>query len=88
MNVRNSLFVSVFFALSLPLAAHADAPSGDFDQTHPASAKSTPAPSLSERTANRGSGEVSVSDMLASGGKTREEVRKELASAPMPKVEA
>ncbi len=87
MNVSKSLLVTAFLVLAAPLAAHADAPSGDFDKTHPASSKETKA----DRSGNSNYVEVSVSEMTgskSSAPKTREEVRKEIASAPMFKVDA
>ena len=84
MNVRKSLFAVAFVALSAPLAAYADAPSGDFAETHPASSKEAKA----DRSGNSNYAEFSVEELTASSKTTREEVKRELASRGMPHVEA
>jgi hypothetical protein len=84
MNVRKSLFVVTFAVLAAPLAAYADAPSGDFDSTHPASSKEVKA----DRSGNANYAEFSVDELTGKSATTREEVKRELASSGMPHVEA
>lgn len=88
MNLRHPLSVLAFVALTAPLAAHADAPSGDFWDVFASSTKSAPS---KERAETRNYVEVSIAELTGSDSakaKTREDVRKELAASPMPHIEA
>jgi hypothetical protein len=90
MNMRKTLSVLSFVALAVPLAALADAPSGDFEQLFPRSSADTPAPSAAERAENNKSAEYSIGDLVGpeSAEVTREDVRKALVESPMGRVEA
>jgi hypothetical protein len=91
MNIRKPLSVLAFFALTAPLAAYADAPSGDFLDAFPMPDASAKAPSSADREANRNYVEVSIADLVRSDSThpvTREDVRRELAASPLPRIEA
>jgi hypothetical protein len=91
MNLRKPLSVLVFAALAAPLASFADAPSGDFDQTHKVQTKKEAAERAEagmDRHDKRNYAEFSIDDLLAGSKKTREEVKRELAANPMPRIEA
>jgi hypothetical protein len=90
MNIRTSLAVFAFATLTTPLAAYADAPSGDFDQLFPIS-KVEPTKEQVGRHEHRNYVETGWLEGLAAntkGAKTREQVRQEIASAPLPVVGA
>lgn len=89
MNFRKTLTIVSFAALA-PLSAYADAPSGEYwdhfaDPTAAAEVADT-------RAENRNYVEFTIDQLVADSskgsGKTREEVREELASMPMPRIEA
>jgi hypothetical protein len=84
MNARKSLFAVTFAVLAVPFAAYADAPSGDFEMTHPASSKEAKA----DRSGNANYAEFTVEDLVGKSATTRDDVKRELASLGMPRVEA
>lgn len=89
MNFRKTLTIVSFAALA-PLSAYADAPSGDFASLF---ADPTPAAEVPDtRHENRNYVEFTIDQLVADSskgsGKTREEVREELASMPMPRIDA
>ena len=84
MNARKSMFALTFVVLAAPLAAYADAPSGDFASTHPASSKEVKA----DRSGNSNYAEFSADELTGKSATTREEVKRELAAIGMPRVEA
>lgn len=91
MNVRKPLSILVFAALAAPLASFADAPSGDFDQTHRVQTKKEAAEraeSGKDRHDKRAYSDFSIDELVAGSKKSREEVKRELAANPMPRVEA
>lgn len=90
MNVRKSLYVVISAVLVIPVAALADAPSGDFDQTHGItfSSSADPAVSNADRRENRNYVEVAVEQLIGKSTKSREEVKSEMAASPMPRIEA
>jgi hypothetical protein len=93
MNVRKPLSVLVFAALAAPLAAFADAPSGDFYETHCVSMKKDSDDRAeawkNDRHEYRANAEFSVEELVAGGSsKSREDVKRELAANPMPSIEA
>lgn len=90
MNVRKLVAVVAFATLGAPLAAHADAPSGDFKELFPLSAKS--AKPQFPRSEYRGYVEhLWIDEQLASKPqveKTRDQVRMEIAAQPLPVIGA
>jgi hypothetical protein len=87
MNVRKSLIVASFAALA-PFAAYADGPSGEYWDLF---VNPTPAAEVADtRAEHRNYVEFTVDQLVAGGSneKSREEVRAELASMPMPRIEA
>jgi hypothetical protein len=86
MNFRKPLSVLAFVAFAAPLAAHADAPSGEFYELH-----SKPAADDKDRSSYA---ELSIWDVIdkknddAARVVSREDVRRELASSPVPEVKA
>jgi hypothetical protein len=90
MKIRAITAALAFAVAGLPLAAHADAPSGDFDQLFPIS-KVEPTKEQLGRHLNRNYVEhLWLDEQLAAATvqKTREQVRKEIASMPLPVVGA
>ena len=95
MNFRKPLSVLAFVAFAAPLAAHADAPSGEFYELHAKPAADAPAPVADRDDKDRSSyAEFSIWDVIdqknddAARVVSREDVRRELASSPMPEVKA
>jgi hypothetical protein len=95
MNIRKPLSVLAFVAFAAPLAAHADAPSGEFYELHSKPAAETPAaPAQRADTGDRSSyPEFSIWDVMkqnaeASRVVSRDEVKRQLASSPLPAVQA
>ena len=83
-----------FVAFAAPLSAYADAPSGDFHElfASPGAAATAPA-DRDEKDDRRNYADYSVWDMIADNEAartviSREDVVRELASSPMPKVDA
>jgi hypothetical protein len=95
MNFRKPLSVLAFFALAAPLAAQADAPSGEFYELYPKLSADAPA-AVADRDdkGDRSSyAEFSIWDVIDNNEAarpviSREDVRRELASSPMPEVKA
>lgn len=89
MNVRTTLSAVAFVAFVAPLAAHADAPSGDFYDLFPCPTGDV-GPVVTDRSEYRGNAEFTLSDLTTPAATvvTRDDVRHELAAAPMPKVDA
>ena len=88
MNVRKLVAVVAFASLGAPLAAHADAPSGDFDALFPLDQS---AKAQFPRSEYRADVEHWLEDQLAANekfAKSREQVRQEIASAPLEVVGA
>ena len=86
MNVRTLSLIAAFAAFA-PLAAYADAPSGDFGAViGPQSAVQT-APQF-PRAENRNYVEGNLEQLLSGTRVTVEQVRKEIAAAPLPLVGA
>ena len=94
MNFRKPLSVLAFVAFAAPLAAHADAPSGEFYELHSKPAADAPAPVADRDDKDRSSyAEFSIWDVIDRNAAarpviSREDVRRELASSPMPEVKA
>jgi hypothetical protein len=95
MNFRKPLSILAFIAFAAPLAAHADAPSGEFYELHSKPAAEAPAPAADRDDKDRSSyAEFSIWDVIdkkndeASRVISRDEVRRDLASSPMPEVKA
>ena len=94
MNIRKPLSVLAFIAFAAPLAAYADAPSGDFHELFPAPTADSPAVAEREdKDDRRNYAEYSVWDLVGDNEAartviSREDVTRELASSPMPKVDA
>jgi hypothetical protein len=73
-----------------PFAAYADAPSGDFNETHRATLSKS-APVADTRAENRNYVEFTIDELVESSraaGVTVEQVRGELAAMPQPVVGA
>ena len=94
MNFRKPLSVLAFIAFAAPLSAYADAPSGDFHELFPAPTADSPAVAEREdKDDRRNYAEFSYWDMVGDNDParavvTREDVKKELASSPLPRIEA
>ena len=91
MNVRKPLYAVISSVLLVPLAAFAGPPAGDFDQTHGIKSSTVSvdqAASKSDRRENRNYVEVAVEELVGNAAKSREEVKRELAASPLPRVEA
>lgn len=96
MNIRTPLSVLAFVAIAAPLSAHADGPSGEYFELFatPSSKVETKAETkMSDRAEHRNYAEFTYWDMAGEADSdrvalTREDVRREIASAPLPKVEA
>lgn len=90
MNTRKLIPALAFAVAAAPIAAHADAPSGDFDQLFPISSKS--AQPQFPRSEYRGYiDHLWLDEQLASKPevqKTREQVRMEIAAQPLPVIGA
>jgi len=89
MNVRKLVAVVAFATLGAPLAAHADAPSGDFKELFPLSTQVTQ-PEF-PRSEYRGYVEHWIEEHLAANSqfaKTREQVRQEIAAMPLEMIGA
>ena len=92
MNIRTPLSVLAFVAVAAPLSAYADAPSGEYFELFVKPSANAEA-KVSDRAEHRNYAEFSYWDMVGETeadrvARTREDVRKEIASAPLPKVEA
>ena len=92
MNFRTPLSVLAFVAFAAPLAAHADAPSGEFYELYQKPSATSPAVPV-DRVDGRQNGEFSawtlIDESLAARTViTRDDVRRELALAPLPDVKA
>lgn len=94
MNFRKPLSVLAFVAFAAPLAAHADAPSGEFYELHSKPAADAPAPVAADDKDRSSYAEFSIWDVIdkknddAARVVSREDVRRALASSPMPEVKA
>jgi hypothetical protein len=92
MNIRKPLSVLAFIAFAAPLAALADAPSGEFYELYQKPSADSPAVAV-DREDRRHAGEFSAWDLI-DGNKvagpmiSRDDVRRELAVAPLPEVKA
>ena len=89
MKVRKLISAVAFAVVAAPIAAHADAPSGDFDQLFKIdySAKAPQFP----RSENRLYVEHWLEEQLTANknfAKSREQVRMEIAAQPLPVVGA
>ena len=89
MKVRKLISVVAFAVVAAPIAAHADAPSGDFDQifkiNHSVKAAQFP------RSENRLYVEHWLDEQLAANAKfakSRDQVRMEIAAQPLPVIGA
>jgi hypothetical protein len=89
MNVRKLAAVVAFATLGAPLAAHADAPSGDFDQLFTID-HSVKAPQFPRSEYKLYVEHLWLDELLAANAvaKTREQVRKEIASLPLEVIGA
>ena len=95
MNFRKSLSVLAFITFAAPLAALADAPSGDFHELFEKPSADSPAVASDreDKDDRRNYAEFSVWELVGENDAartviSREDVIRELASSPMPKVEA
>ncbi|MGZ5365586.1 MAG: hypothetical protein ACXWZR_18740 [Mycobacterium sp.] len=95
MNFRKPLSVLAFIAFAAPLSAYADAPSGDFHELFAAPGADAPAiaSDRDDKDDRRSYAEFSVWDLVGENDAartviSREDVLRELASSPMPPVEA
>jgi hypothetical protein len=87
MNVRTLSLIAAFAAFA-PLAAYADAPSGDFANVIGPQATAQTAPQF-PRAENRSYVEGNFEQLLAGKAQvTVEQVRREIAAAPLPVVGA
>ena len=95
MNFRKPLSVLAFIAFAAPLAALADAPSGDFYELFPQ--PSVDSPAIASDREDKGDrldyAEFSVWELVGENDAartviSREDVTRELAVSPMPRVEA
>jgi hypothetical protein len=89
MNVRKLVAVVAFATLGAPLAAHADAPSGDFKELFPLNTQVTQ-PQF-PRSEYRAYVEHWIDEQIAATkdfAKTREQVRMEIAAMPLPVIGA
>ena len=89
MNVRKLVAVVAFATLGAPLAAHADAPSGDFKELFPLSTQVTQ-PQF-PRSEYRAYVEHWIDEQLAANAKfakSRDQVRMEIAAQPLPVIGA
>lgn len=89
MNTRKLISALAFAVVAAPIAAHADAPSGDFDQIFKVESKATQ-PQF-PRSEYRGYVEHWIDEQIAANraiAKTREQVRMEVAAQPLPVVGA
>lgn len=92
MNIRKPLSVLAFIAFAAPLAASAGAPSGDFWDLFAAPSAGAEI-KVSDRVESRNYAEFSYWDMVGDNDParavvSRDDVRKELASSPLPRIEA
>jgi hypothetical protein len=95
MNFRKPLSVLAFVAIAAPLSALADAPSGEFYELYSKPAAEAPAP-VADRDdkGDRSSyAEFSIWDVIDQNEAarrviSRDDVRRELASSPLPEVKA
>jgi hypothetical protein len=92
MNIRKPLSVLAFIAAAAPLASYADAPSGEFYELFvaPSAGVEVAVPDSADR---RSYAEFSYWDMVGDNDParaviSREDVKKELASSPLPRIEA
>ena len=91
MNVRKLVSVVAFAALTAPLAAQADAPSGDFNEIFKLEQSVKTAKPQFPRSEYRGYVEHWIEEHLAANSqfaKTREQVRMEIAAMPLPVIGA
>ena len=89
MKVRKLISAVAFAVVVAPIAAHADAPSGDFDQIFKID-HSVKAPQF-PRSEYRPYVEHWLEEQLAANAKfakSRDQVRKEIAAQPLPVVGA
>jgi hypothetical protein len=92
MNIRKPLSVLAFIAFAAPLSASADAPSGEYYELFAAPSAGIEA-KVSDRAEHRNYAEFSYWDMVGDNDParavvSREDVKKELASSPLPRIEA
>jgi hypothetical protein len=91
MNVSKLVSVLAFAALTAPLAAHADAPSGDFDAIFKSEQSVKTDQPQFPRSEYSGYVEHWLEDSLAANAKvakTREQVRQEIAAMPLEVIGA
>lgn len=90
MSIRKSLYVFAFAALTAPLAAQADAPSGDFDQLFPICSIEPTEEQIGRHEHRNYVENVWLEELAAQPtvAKTREQVREEIASSPLPVIGA
>jgi hypothetical protein len=89
MKVRKLISAVAFAVVAAPIAAHADAPSGDFDQIFKTD-HLVKAPQ-SRRSENRLYVEHWLEEQLAVNArlsKSRDQVRREIAAQPLPMIGA
>jgi hypothetical protein len=89
MNTRKLISALAFAVVAGPIAAHADAPSGDFDQVFKVESKS--AQPQFPRSEYRLYVEHWIDEQIAANkavAKTREQVRMEISAQPLPVVGA
>ena len=90
MTIR-ALAAALTLAALTPLAAHADAPSGDFLQTHAIQENQARTTAQFPRSEHRNYVEFTIDELLADARLvtvTVEQVRRELAAMPQPVVGA
>jgi hypothetical protein len=92
MNIRKPLSVLAFVAFAAPLAAHADAPSGEFYEMHQKPSAERQAIPV-DRDEGRQGAEFSAWTLIDASRATRtvitrDDVRRELALSPLPDVKA
>ncbi len=92
MNIRKPLSVLAFVAFAAPLAAHADAPSGEFYDLYQKLSVDRTALAADRDDARQGT-EFSAWTLIDESKAartviTRDDVRRELALSPMPDVKA
>jgi hypothetical protein len=91
MNIRKIATVVAFAAFGAPIAAYADAPAGDFDEIFKTEQRTKDDKPQFPRNEYRAYVEHWLEEQLAANekfAKTREQVRKEIAAAPLEVVGA
>lgn len=89
MTIRPLIAALAFASLAAPLAAHADAPSGDINTVFAIDQNpNVKIPEFDRRSYNSNVDEVLAGPKFATSTVTREQVLKELASMPQERIGA